>query len=383
MPDQGLGAHLQIDVAMKSPLLDDQEMGKSKAIDDREESVPAWASQMIINQQEEREERFQCNIRFLGFIVLVFFTTTCTFLGLYINEIKKSSGNGVGTYTNLVCSEPCGQSCYGSGRPTCFDDCYENCLDSTAVRPGVLSPHLQLNVVQHIGVTVANMSRSLDFYVNVLGGVEVLNAGGDGWAGDDDSHGSVYQLLMQNEVLAGPPKSNYVADLKNGGTDSMDARYVNFGPLQIELLEYHPRSNMQNTSGLYHLKVETAPSVVGSVHFSFLLRDASALPAFVAELESVAHSRGMASVKCNTVREEASDTQRATDVQNDQQYNSYAVDSGSFNGWQLAYCKGPDNEQIEFNHAYAAAGEAFNQAQGKYVGGGTNKIWRRRGRRVM
>jgi hypothetical protein len=72
-----------------------------------------------------------------------------------------------------------------------------------------------------------NLTYLQDFYVNILGGVEVLNAGGNGWYGDDESHGSVYDLLMQHERIEGDPYAYYTADLSSGGFDEMAARYIN------------------------------------------------------------------------------------------------------------------------------------------------------------
>ena len=65
--------------------------------------------------------------------------------------------------------------------------------------------------------TVANLTRSLDWYTAVLGGVEVQDAGGNGWVGD-----SVKQLLMQHELLQGSPKADFTAELQDGGTDQLD-----------------------------------------------------------------------------------------------------------------------------------------------------------------
>lgn len=42
--------------------------------------------------------------------------------------------------------------------------------------------------------------------------------------------------------------------------------------------------------------------------------------------------------------------------------NSYAVTTGGFKGWHLAYCKGPDGEQLEFNQVADDAASDFNQA---------------------
>lgn len=42
--------------------------------------------------------------------------------------------------------------------------------------------------------------------------------------------------------------------------------------------------------------------------------------------------------------------------------NSYVVTTGGFRGWHLAYCKGPDGEQLEFNQVAELAADDFNQA---------------------
>merc|ERR1711998_599943 len=149
--------------------------------------------------------------------------------------------------------------------------CYSTCSLSTTIRTGVLSPYLSLNAIQHVGVTVSNLTRSLEWYTKVLGGVEVQSAGGNGWEGND-----VEQLLMQHEILQGSPKSDYTAQLQVGGADQLDARYVNFGPLQVELLDYHARNGMEKDSNLPHFGTETAPSVAGNTHFALrATRDAA------------------------------------------------------------------------------------------------------------
>lgn len=163
-----------------------------------------------------------------------------------------------GSATNTFCSNPCGLACYGAG-DECFQSCYETCSLSTTVRTGVLSPYLSLNAIQHVGVTVADLDRSVEWYTEVLGGVEVNSAGGNGWVGND-----VEQLLMQHELLQGSPKSDFTAGLQDGGPDQLDARYVNFGPLQVELLDYHAQTGEEGDSNLPHYGTETAPSVAGN-----------------------------------------------------------------------------------------------------------------------
>ena len=344
-------------------------------------SPPLWAHELFDKAKRSEEAAVTELVRqqrTLSVLAMIMFCTTLIFAVLYGKERQM---NVAGTYTNTFCSDPCGSVCWGRGQ-TCFDKCYDTCMDMKVQRPGLLSDMLDLNAIQHIGVTVSNISKSLDFYVNILGGVEVLNAGGDGWYGDDDRHGSVYDLLMQHEVIAGAPYSDYTADLTSGGYDEMAARYINFGVLQVEILDYRakPQYGPKGTgqSKLQHYKIETAPSVVGNTHFAFLVDADTTLNEFVTQLENVSHSRGHDNVRCNTIVNVTSEVARRKMVQRNPRFNSFQVDDGDFAGWQLAYCKGPDNEQIEFNHAYINAGEDFNQARGKYVTGGTNEMWRRR-----
>lgn len=123
---------------------------------------------------------------------------------------------------------------------------------------------------------------------------------------------------------------------------------------------------------------QTAPSVLGNTHFAFLVDADTPLNEFVTRLENVSHARGHTNVRCNTVNNVTNEVLRRKQVQRRPEHNSYQVDDGDFAGWQLAYCKGPDNEQLEFNHAYSKAGEDYDQARGVYVTGGTNEMWRRR-----
>ena len=118
----------------------------------------------------------------------------------------------------------------------CFGNCYKGCTEGVKnlVRPGSLGDWILPQAIQHVGVTTSNLTKSVAFYTNVMGGVEVLNAGGDGWKGDD-----VYQLLMQAALVRGGAAESFAADLSASGSSSLDARYVSFGSMIIELLDYH------------------------------------------------------------------------------------------------------------------------------------------------
>lgn len=55
--------------------------------------------------------------------------------------------------------------------------------------------------------------------------------------------------------------------------------------------------------------------------------------------------------------------------------NSYYLATGAFKGWHLAYCKGPDGEQLEFNQVDESAASDFDQALQTYFAGESNILW--------
>ena len=136
------------------------------------------------------------------------------------------------------------------------------------VRPGSLGNWILPQAIQHVGVTTSNLTKSVAFYTNVMGGVEVLNAGGDGWKGDD-----VYQLLMQAALVRGGVAASFAADLSKSGSSSLDARYISFGSMIIELLDYHSdEAVLQRSLFPKFSESNVAPSVAGNMHISFNVR---------------------------------------------------------------------------------------------------------------
>ena len=108
------------------------------------------------------------------------------------------------------------------------------------------------------------------------------------------------------------------------------------------------------------------------MHVSFNVRTSVSLLDFVTQLETSAHGLGYNNVWCN----------RLVPVKSRKEYkalpssdNAFFVKSGGFEGWSLAYCKGPDGEQLEFNQVKDFAKVDFDQAQAVYVEGGTNNFW--------
>ena len=289
-----------------------------------------------------------------------------------------------------VCTHLCEPVCSSNNR-TCVEACAERCHGAkNRTRPGLLSPWITFTgAIQHVGVTTSDLHRSVLFYTQVMGGVEVKFAGGDGWKGDD-----VYQLLMQAALLRGGIVSEFAANLSTAGSEVLDARYVAFDNVVMELLDYRSEeARLQralahsNVSTFQHHRQGTpsfpmrspstvAPSVVGNMHISFNVRPSTDLNDFVAALEKTAHEHSYSEVYCNRVVPVTPGPDGHPNVSRvPREDNSYEVTNGPFEGWSLAYCKGPDGEQLEFNKVTGNATRDFDQALRVYLDGGTNPIW--------
>ena len=290
-------------------------------------------------------------------------------------------------YTNAACNNLCRPVCttkVHGGK--CFHNCYAAC-DGTAefARPAILGKWLKLDAIQHVGLTTSNLSRSVDFYTRVMGGVEVVGAGGDNWQSDE-----VYQLLMQAAVLRGGGSLRWTANISAHGPDSMDARYISFGSMILELLDYHSNEAVLQRSLLAGGSSDDGndekfpkfsdstvpPSVAGNMHISFNVREDRILNDFVSTLERESHAAGFPNVVCNRLVPVKMGIDGRPDVRGvPVADNSFHVDTGSFQGWNLAYCKGPDDEQLEFNQVKGKAKATFEAALETYFEGKVNPKW--------
>ncbi len=274
---------------------------------------------------------------------------------------------------NSACDHLCRPVCTVREGSSCFTNCVNLCdKHGQFVRPASLGEWILPDAVQHVGLTTSDLKRSVKFYTEVLGGVEVIGAGGDGWRGDD-----VYQLLMQAAVIRGGGALNWAANITTDGTDTMDARYVSFGSMIVELLDYHSDEAMLGRSLFPKFSdSNVAPSVAGNMHISFNVRPEKDLNEFVVELEKQAHAAGYDNVLCNrlvpvNVGPDGRPNLKPVPVSE----NSLTVREGSFEGWSLAYCKGPDLEQLEFNQVKGKAKKVFDEALETYLSGKTNTFW--------
>jgi hypothetical protein len=282
---------------------------------------------------------------------------------------------------NVACATTCRYSCLGMpGSGECEQECYDACASKTPKFPrntvnsgnSVLGSFLSIGGIQHVGLTVQNLTRSTEFFVKMLGAVVVPGAGGPGWQGDD-----VMQLLEQRELLDADERgmslqSEKVAMLNS--TDTLSAVYLSFGNVFLELLEYSARDNMAERSWMPAHNNVTAPSIVNNMHVSFQLNADVDVNAFIETFETQCAKHAFDEVRCNRIVPVSSEAERRV-IGKLLKYNSYVDDdpTSPFRGWTLAYCKGvgsgPDSigVQIEFNVVIDRAKQDFYAGLANYL----------------
>jgi catechol 2,3-dioxygenase-like lactoylglutathione lyase family enzyme len=239
-----------------------------------------------------------------------------------------------------------------------------------AVRPGL--GHL-LSGVQHVGVTVDDLAKSVEFYVDVLGGRLALS--GDGFDGE-----TLHQTLFQRECLdaaerGAAARSLGVASVRDGA-EKLDVRLVSFGSTLVELLHFRDAKLSPTAPGA----LAALPSGVGfnaAVHICFGVKEEIDLNQFALDLEAECRARGIA-VSCNRTVAVRSEAERrgaparyaANKFWNDPRYPVEGAGDesfGDFQGLGFVYCKGPNGEQLEFAQATRKAKDRFQQAQTRYA----------------
>lgn len=240
-----------------------------------------------------------------------------------------------------------------------------------------------LQGLQHFGITVDDMAKSIEFYIDVLGGKIAVS--GDGFIGD-----VVHNTLFQKEDIEAmeqgiDPRTLGVANLRDGSKEALDVRFVSFGNTVLELI--HFRDAKLNPNAPNSLK--KLPGCVGfanAPHISFHVKDDIDLNKFATTLEEECQKRGI-DARCNRIIHVNSEAERrsvalkynANKFWNDPDYfvEGYSdAEFGDFHGWSLFYCKGPNGEQLEFNQVTRRARELFMKAQQEYNNAtGTNYAW--------
>ena len=323
-----------------------------------------------ISVKRKKTGRRQCSLMVLVALLAVALVWVVVFY-------KDCIFGGGQRYTDKTCIALCGPVCITMDEENvCFKNCYNGCTEGakSLVRPGALGDWILPQAIQHVGVTTSNLSKSVAFYTNVMGGVEVLSAGGDGWRGDN-----VYQLLMQAALIRGGDAASFAANLSAAGSSTLDARYVSFGSMIVELLDYHSdEAVLQRSLFPKFSDSNVAPSVAGNMHISFNVRPEKNLNEFVVALEKSAHAQGYNEVICNRLVPVKKNKLTGRPVVKGIPVtdNSFEVKGDvPFQGWSLAYCKGPDGEQLEFNLVKGKAKTLFDDALRTYLSGGKNELW--------
>jgi catechol 2,3-dioxygenase-like lactoylglutathione lyase family enzyme len=243
--------------------------------------------------------------------------------------------------------------------------------------PTALGRYLQ--GVQHVGVTVDDMAKSLEFYIEVLGGR--LAVAGNGFYGD-----VLHNTLFQKEELDAKERgidarSLGVPEIRTGQNDALDVVFISFGNTCVELLHFRDANKDPNAPNTF----PKVPSGVGhgnAGHISFYVKDDVDLNAFAKRLEDECRRRGIDNVVCNRIIQVNSHEERrsaalkycANKFWNDEKYfvEGYSdANFGEFLGWSLFYAKGPNGEQLEFNQVtrnvkglFDRARRAYNEANG-------------------
>lgn len=237
-------------------------------------------------------------------------------------------------------------------------------------RPG-LGHYLQ--GVQHIGVTVSDMKKSLEFYTEVLGGKLVIPE--NGLVGDDMQN-TLFQKEELDALAQGQDPRNIDIPKLRDGKDALDIKFISFGNTCVELIYFRDGANPNASK----TSVSAIPSHIGHVnamHLSFHVKEDIDLSEFADILEQECHKRGMTDVICNRIVNVKSEAERRAVAlkynsfkfweEEDFSSNGHAENHfGDFEGWALFYCKGPNGEQLEFNQVTRKVKNKFIQAQQEY-----------------
>ncbi len=254
--------------------------------------------------------------------------------------------------------------------------------DKTRVAGPGLGHYLQ--GVQHFGITVYDMEKSMEFYTEVLGGK--LAVKGDAFTGE-----VLQNTLFQADELEAQARRGInsktlgVPDIKDATKEALDVRFISFGNTVVELLHFRDAKLTPNALNWGII----LPSGVGNAntpHLSFHVKDEVDLNQFAKQLEEESRRRGI-DIVCNRIIHVDSEEERrkvalkycANKFWNDSDYfvEGYSdAEFGDFHGWSLFYCKGPNNEQLEFNQVTRTIRKHFIKAQQAYnEANGTDYVW--------
>ena len=93
-----------------------------------------------------------------------------------------------------------------------------------------------LQGVQHFGITVNDMAKSMEFYTEVLGGKLVVS--GDGFLGEV-LHNTLFQKEELKQIELGEnPQNVATPEIREGNQEALDIRFISFGNVAVELLHF-------------------------------------------------------------------------------------------------------------------------------------------------
>ncbi|OUL18130.1 hypothetical protein BV378_37395 [Nostoc sp. RF31YmG] len=225
-----------------------------------------------------------------------------------------------------------------------------------------------LQGVQHFGLTVYDLPKSLEFYLEVLGGKVAM--GGNGFYGE-----SLHNLLFQKEEVEAlekgiDPKSVGVANIRDGLDMALDVRFISFGNTVVEIIHFRDAKLTFAAPNAFE-KIPSSVGYTNAPHISFYVKDDVDIDVFAQELEAECQRRGLTEVVVNRIIRAKS----AEEMKKLAPKFAKTDFTDDFEGWALFYCKGPNGEQLEFNQVTRQAKENFTRAETEYNQANGTNYW--------
>jgi hypothetical protein len=189
------------------------------------------------------------------------------------------------------------------------------------------------------------MKKSLNFYLEKLGGVLI---GSVNSLSGNEIRNSIFSREIKLGDINVPDMDKYF----------FDSYLIYMGGVIIELIRLRDNNVLPDDGEItgvflkYH--ESTSPAFKNNMHFAFLLNDIDINGFVFNAYENSAPGLICNKCKLNTLSSELI-------------YNSFYVKNGHFKGWTLAYCKGIDGEQFEFNLVNEKALDLFKAASNRYM----------------
>lgn len=237
-----------------------------------------------------------------------------------------------------------------------------------------------LQGVQHVGITVNNMAKSLEFYTEVLGGKLVVS--GDAYSGEILHHTLFQKEEIESLKLGHNSSLIETPDIRDGSKEVLDIRFISFGNIAVELLHFRDTKLTPNAPNWLkkqtkcHSSEKTCVAYVPIIHLSFHVKNDVDLNKFAKSLEAECRRREIDLVCNRIIHVDSEEARRQTDLKytaNKFWYDpDYFIegysdsDFGDFYGWSLFYAKGPNGEQLEFNQVTRKIKDLFIKGQKEY-----------------